>query len=414
MVDDNQCVVPVWTLSTQDVTVPLIADSEAMTPERLSELRMVLAAMVDTPIATLEAHPLPSELDRSRGISLEAASPLATHLTHLMGEASKVASPGVAGGTLYRMVVPAKFAAQMGGGLLRSMPSKVASGVHGPLVGSSGIAGHATFVPVASKAAGAGAFAIAAPLVLMAVAAGVSAHAEHQRQQAIANITRLLEKLHDNGLARERAELNACRSAVDDATAILLDGSEVGLSLGLDAAVQHIRIALDLAQERVQKWQRTLSDIGDRPVEIATLRDAFGGIDEEGGEFRAHLELAELAIALNKRVIVLQAVEHAQKDPSNPFERFVAKLKARQERVIRLESEIAAVLKALGRLQIDRSHGVRDFVFTAGDVDHLLRTSRRLRELGENVDVTGPQSDVAIEMARNADGSIVVFPALTA
>lgn len=248
----------------------------------------------------------------------------------------------------------------------------------------------------------------------MAVAAGVSAHAEHKRQQAIANITRLLEKLHDAASAREHAELNACRSAVDKATAILLDEGEIGVTLGLGPAVQTIRVALELARDRLEKWQHVLSDFGDRPVEIATLRKTFGGIDEEGGEYRAHLELAELAIALEKRVIVLQAVEHAQKDPSNPFERFVARLKADQERIIKLEFEIAAVRRALGMLQLDRSHGVRDAFFSAGAVDHLLRTSRRLRELGEGVDANRRQSDIAIEMARNADGSVVVFPALTA
>ena len=134
----------------------------------------------------------------------------------------------------------------------------------------------------------------------------------------------------------------------------------------------------------------------------------------KGGEFRAHLELAELAIALKKRVIVLQAVEHAQKDPSNPFERFVARLKADQEDVIKLESEIADVRRTLSTLQLDRPHGIVDVVYTPGEVDHLLRTSRRLRELGEGVDDSERQSDVAIEMARNADGSVVVFPALTA
>jgi hypothetical protein len=307
------------------------------------------------------------------------------------------------------MVVPAKFAAQVGGGLVKLVTSNAGSGVHGALVGSKGIVGQASFVPVA----GAAALTIAAPLVLMAVAVGVSLHAEHERQQAMAKITWLLEKLLDKLLARERAELNACRSAVDKATAILFDEGEIGETLGLGPAAQAIRVGLEHARERLQKWQRALRDIGDRPVEIATLRKTFGGIDETGGEFRAHLELAELAIALEKRVLVLEAVEHAQKDPSNPFERFVARLRADQEDVIKLEPEIAAVLRNLGMVQLDRAHGILDVVYTPGEVDHLLRTSRRLRELGEGVDASGRQSDIAIEMARNADGSVVVFPALT-
>lgn len=245
----------------------------------------------------------------------------------------------------------------------------------------------------------------------MAVAVGVSAHADYKRQQAIENITKLLEKLHDDALRRERSALNGCRGAIDNATAVLLDRGRIGAALGLDSAVHTISVALADAEERLKTWQRGLAQLGGGPVEIATLRKIFGGVDEEGGEFRAHLELAELAIALKKRVIVLQAVEHAQMDPSNPFDCFVRALKADQKRVTELESGIADVLLRLSTLELDRSHGVRDVVFTRGEVDHLLRTSYRLRDLGAGVDTRDRPSDVAIEMVRSTDGSVVVFPA---
>lgn len=407
MVDENQNLVQVWTLATEQVTVPPMPGGGAMTSERLGELRVVLAAMADTPIATLEAHPLPNEIDRSLGISLSAASPLATHLSQLIRETTNAATSGE---TLYRMVVPAKFAAQMGGGLLESMRSTTGTGVYSALKGASGIAGHARFVPVA----GAGVATIAAPLMLTAVAAGFSMHAERKREQAIANITRLLEKLHEDALTRERTDLNACQSAIQMASAILLDEGAVGHSLGLDSAVQRIAEGLELARDRVTKWQQALDKWEDRPVEISALRKKFGGIDREGGEFRAHLELADLAIALKKRVVVLQAVEHAQKNPSNLLERFVARLKADQEDVIKLESELADVRRRLGRLQLDRAHGLSAIYMHMGDVDHLLRASRRLRELGDGFDTSDRQPDIAIEIARNSDGSVMVFPALTA
>lgn len=72
------------------------------------------------------------------------------------------------------------------------------------------------------------------------------------------------------------------------------------------------------------------------------------------------------------------------------------------------------VLFRLSALQLDRTHGVRDVVFTAGEVDGLLRASRQLRELGEYVDTAQPQANIAIEMARSADGSVFVLPALEA
>ncbi|ORM37159.1 hypothetical protein [Williamsia sp. 1135] len=435
MVDSDENIVPVWTLATQDVTVPTLMADLSMTPERLNELRTVLAAMADSPVATLEAHPLPLKVDRSLGIHLDSASPLATHLTQLIGQTSKAgstAAAGVGGEALYKMVVPAKVAAKFGAGMVNPMASKAAAGgVHSALMGPSGVVAQATFVPVAGQAAaagaaggsaatagvavaGAGALTVAAPLVFMAVAVGVSAHADHKRQQALEKITVLLERLHDDALQRERSVLNGCRDAIDKATGILLDQGRVGVSIGLDSAVHAISIGLADAEARLKNWEKGLAGLQNGRAELNPLRKAFSGIDEEGGEFRAHLELAELAIALKRRVIVLQAVEHAQADPGNPFNNFVRSLASDQKRVNELESRIAAVLTGLSQLKLDRSHGVRDFMFTAGDVDALLRASFLLRDLEPAVTAASLQPDVAIEMVRELDGSVVVFPALAA
>jgi len=159
MTDAQEVLVPVWTLSTGDATVlPDIIDGELMTPRRLTELRSVMAALADSPIATLEAHPLPKGIDRSRGISLDSASPLARHLSQLITQTPASALGAAARGeALYRMVVPAKVAEQFNKGLVRSMSAKArGGGIHGALVDASGIAAQARFVPVSvNKAAGA-------------------------------------------------------------------------------------------------------------------------------------------------------------------------------------------------------------------------------------------------------------------
>jgi hypothetical protein len=67
-------------------------------------------------------------------------------------------------------------------------------------------------------------------------------------------------------------------------------------------------------------------------------------VDDQGGTFRTHLEPAALAVALKRRVNVLQAVEHAQSDPGNLFENFTRALKRDQQRLDELESGIAGVL----------------------------------------------------------------------
>ena len=422
MTETGGSVVPVWTLATRETQLPPIPLDDSMTPERLAEIRTVLAGVADVPLATLDARPVPADFDRSSGLALSSASPLATHLSQLVSSTPKAgpAAAALSGETLYRMVVPAKVAGQLGTNMVKPMASKAAAGgLHSALTGSKGIVAQASFVPVkAGSAAGAGvaaasagALTVAAPLVMMAVAVGVSAHAEHKRQQAIENITALLEKLHSDALQRERSALNGCRDAIEKAQALLLDQGRLGVSLGLDAAVFAINSALVDAEDRLKKWRSGLAEIGHGPVEIAKLNKTFAGVNQESGEFYVHLELAQLAVALKKRVILIQAVEHAQHDPQNPFENFVQTLKADQQRVSELESAIEQVMLRLSTLELDRARGFRDKFFTPGEVDDMLRTSHRLHQLGERVPLPGRSSDVEIEMVRSADGSVVVLPA---
>ncbi len=185
MSHEDAPVVPVWTLSTSDAGgVPAIIGEDALTPERLSELRSALSTFSSVPLVTLEAHPLPRERERATGLPLDAVSPLAQELSRLVAANAKnvpaVAQLAESGEVLYRMVVPAKVAAQVGKGLVKSMPSKaVANGVYDNLVDTTTklVTAKATFVPVETAAAGAAgtavgtvaagtAMTVAAPLVL--------------------------------------------------------------------------------------------------------------------------------------------------------------------------------------------------------------------------------------------------------
>ncbi|MCC3280346.1 hypothetical protein LJ754_14440 [Arthrobacter sp. zg-Y40] len=434
MTIEHEAVVPVWTLATQETSVANLLGEEGMTPERLVELRTVLAALADSPVATLEMHPMPAKYDRKGGIPLHAASPLAQQLSRLVADTAKSApsklNVGSSSEMLYRMVVPAKVATQVGSGLVKPMASKVASGgVYSGLRDSAGIVAQATFVPVAGKAAaagaatgsaatagmavaGAGAITVAAPLVLMAVAIGVSAHVEDQRQKAIERITDLLEQLHEDNLDADRNELDGCGDAIDKATSILLDQGRIGPSLGLDSASHATSTAISAAQRRLRKWQGAVVGLPDGPVELGAITKAFPGIGEEGGTFRAHLELARLAIALKRRILVLQAVEHAQQDTSNPFKGFLTALRDTERRVDELESGIDSLLLRLSTLELKRTGGLRSPLFTPGQVDSLLKTAYRLRAFGDEVHAGTGQSDVAIEIERSRDGSLVVFPAV--
>ncbi|WP_298585324.1 hypothetical protein [uncultured Kocuria sp.] len=436
MTADSNAPVPVWTLATEDVSVPDVMGDEGMTPARLAELRTALATLADAPIATLEAHPIATTRGPKGGVALHAASPLARQLSQLVTQTAKSAPPttdvAATGDVLYRMVVPAKFAAQVGEGLVRPMAAKtLPGGVRGPLVGPNGILGHATFVPVAGKgaagvtngsassagvvAASGGALTVAAPLVLMAVAVSVSAHAEQQRQESLERITELLEQLHEDKLEHERSELDGCRDAIDKATSILLDQGRIGLSLGLDSAAHAIGTSIARTRSRLTRWQNALAGFPEGPVDVETLTKAFPGIFETAGTFRAHLELARLAIALKRRVLVLQAVEHAQLEgESHPFTTFVRTLQDDERGVDELESAITSVLLRLSSLELKRRGGFRSIVYTQGEVDGLLKAVYRLRALGDELDVGIHHADVAIEIERRSDGSLVVFPGVPA
>ena len=433
MNDTDAPVVPFWTLSTSEETtpVPAVADQGNLTPERLTELRSALAAFSSAPLVTLEAHPLAKKRDRSAGLPLDAASPLAQELSRLVAANAKsvpaVAQVAESSEVLYKMVVPAKFAAQVGKGLVKPMKSKaVAGGVHGALRDAKSVVAQATFVPVQTAPAGAAtgaavgtvaagsAMTVAAPLILLAVAVGASARADNQRQKAIEHISELLEQLHDDKLERERNELDGCRDAIDKATGLLLDRGKVGASLGLDSAVHAISGAIQNADRRVKKWEAALRSVVGNRVEVSELEASFPGVSERGGTFRTHLELAALAIALKRRVILLQGVEAGQSNPDNQFENFVRSLKDDQQRILDLEARIDDVLRRLSELEVRSPQRLIDKVMTRKQVDSLLETSYRLRDLGAEAGALAPNQEVVIEIEKHSDGTLLVLPARTA
>ena len=111
-----------------------MADEGTLTPERLTELRSALATFSSAPLVTLEAHPLAKKRGRSAGLPLDAVSPLAQELSRLVAANAKsvpaVAQVAESSEVLYRMVIPAKVAAQVGKGLVKPMRSKAVAERH--------------------------------------------------------------------------------------------------------------------------------------------------------------------------------------------------------------------------------------------------------------------------------------------
>src|SRR3546814_14269094 len=82
-------------------------------------------------------------------------------------------------------------------------------------------------------------------------------------------------------------------------------------------------------------------------------------------------------------------------------------MNADQQRLDGLEASIAQVLLRLSALDVGRPQGLRSPVFTAGQVDRLLSAANRIRALGEGVALNERATDLAIEIARHSDGSVL-------
>lgn len=432
--------VPVWILGTEAAkSSPAengVALADGITPERLAQLREGLASLLDTPLVSLEAYQLPTEAQLPGGRLLDAASPLAQHLSNLLQHSAGslktvVPQASASGETLYRMIVPAKVAAQMGSGVARMMPSSaIAGGVHGGVLGAAGLVGQATFVPVAAEAAatggvaaggsaaagagavvgGTGVVTVAAPLVLLAVATAATVYAEQQRRQALERITELLSEVRQAQLDDERDALMASSRALEKATALLLDEGKIGHSLGLDSAVHIIDKAVEAAMRRADDWQRKLEEF-QGSVTVSKLKKAYPGIDKPAGEFRAQLRMAALAIAMKRRVAILQAVEHAQQSPDLTLPRFASVLNSEQQTVDALEAQLKSLLDALAHVQLRPSEKPLDTLVTRGEVRELLSWSPRLRELAEAeaASIDGQGADVEVAMIRHRDGKVRVL-----
>ena len=121
--------------------------------------------------------------------------------------------------------------------------------------------------------------------------------------------------------------------------------------------------------------------------------------------------MAALAIALKRRVIVLQSVEAGQGDQANPFENFVRSLRDDQQRINHLESRVEKLLRRLSELELRTPKRLIDKMMTRRQVDSLLESSYRLRALAPVHSVTSPSADVVIEIEKHRDGTLLVLPA---
>ena len=99
-------------------------------------------------------------------------------------------------------------------------------------------------------------------------------------------------------------------------------------------------------------------------------------------------------------------------ETDNPFKSFASTLNADARSLDKLESGINSVLYRLSTLELkSNNRGFKKLAVSQKDVDSLLEMVYRLRSFESDINSENSRADVAIEIERKVDGSVVVFPA---
>ena len=388
---------PFWILGSgpeEELPIDIRVEAGGLTVEKIQQLRSALAAFADDPPVTLERYELPAGTIDG-GYAVAQGAPILKHLTEVVGPRA-AATPGIpaSGETLYRMVVDQRVAGQLAQGLARPMKA-AGGGIYGDVLGKAGIMAKARFVPVAATessgaglaAAGGGAaiglggaVVAAAPFVIMAVAAASAFYAEEQRRRALERTESSLIRLLQNDLDQEMAAINGAMPALAKATSLLVDEGRLGASLGIDSAVNAIDTALARAKQRSQRWHQDVSRLSQQAT-VDQIEKSFPGIKDCDGRFVAELRIVGLAIAAKRRIMVLQAVEHAQINQGLSLKRFLAEIEREATALDELEAGLIDVLTRLSELPIRVGGSIRDRILLSKDADELLKWPERLRDL---------------------------------
>ena len=424
---------PFWILGSgpeEPLPVDVRVKAEGLTAEKLQHLRSALAAFADDPPVTLERYELPAGTITG-GHPVAQGAPLLQHLAQIVGQKTAAAPGASAGGeTLYRMVVDQRIAGQLAQGLARPMKA-AAGGFYGDFLGKAGIVGKARFFPVAAAEGGGiglaaagggaavglgGAAIAAAPFVIAALAAASAIYAEEQRRRALERIEESLKELHQNNLDQEMADINGAMPALAKATSLLVDEGRLGAALGIDAAAHAIDTAIALAEHRTKHWLQDVSRLSQRAT-VDQIEKSFPGVKDGDGRFVAELRMAGLAIAAKRRLMVLQAVEHAQINQGLSLKRFLAEIEREATALNELESSLINLLTRLSELPIRTGGGIFDRLhLSADDADELLRWPERLRDLRRReAPRVNSSGHVEIGIVLEADGHArILEPAVVA
>jgi hypothetical protein len=297
------------------------------------------------------------------------------------------------------------------------------------MLGKGGIVANARFVPAAAEGGGiglaaaggsaaiglGGAVVAAAPFVILLVAAAGEIYAEEQRRRALERIESSLRELQENAFDEEMAAINGAMPALAKATSLLVDEGRLGAGLGIDSAVYAIDKAIERARGRTQRWLQSVSRLSQQTT-VDQIEKSFPGVKDGDGRFVAELRMVGLAIAAKRRVMVLQAVEHAQINQGLSLKRFLAEIEREATALDELEASLTDLLTRLSELPIRVGDGIRDRILRSKDADELLKWPERLRDFRKReAPRVNSSGHVEIGIVIEADGQArILEPAVVA
>jgi hypothetical protein len=317
-----------------------------------------------------------------------------------------------AGPTLFRLELPT-------GSTLQNLVPAVGGGFRGLVrsADNASLAGHARLLPVA---AGTGAAVTLGPLIgLMALSVGAEMLGRHQQDKKLAAIHQGVRALTREAEENTRAELDAAEQALEQASAAILDRTDVPTAIGLGPARQDLRVIKNRGLGWLAEWEQRVTDLdqGGTGVAFGRMRDVLGGEDTGDTylEFPNRIATFYRALALDSRATVLTGAEAALRREDLTLGHLQEQLRLDLAKNAQLQDRLRELLWQLASVPV--TYSLPAMPATGSKVAGLQRTLSRLAVAAARMPdapaLLNTSNRQVTEILREPNGTLRVLPAVS-
>ena len=168
-------------------------------------------------------------------------------------------------------------------------------------------------------------------------------------------------------------------------------------------------------EQRLEEWERSLIELREENADVKKLEDRYPGILTGQGCFLIQLEIAKSAISLNRKLLVVQAVEHAQSQfEANALTNLIDQLRRDEDEMNRLEARIQKLFRDISELElVPEKRSLKKIGYSQSDLKEFANQTLKLKSLADVPFQELPTDEMVIEIEQHGDGSLVVFTPLT-